>query len=202
MARGEQGSPPRALPVARPRARTEAGQSASAGAARATGCRHGVAATARPLAPVSTATTAMAARGEAASAPIPAMRAPSTNPKSLQKRYTPTTRARSRGWRRVGDGGDQGRIDHRGPDAEERSGGNGRREAPVPEHEQPECARLNEHPPGDQRLAPRVVREPSGQELPRAPDERVDGRRPPRSRGWSRRWRRGRAGRGPTRARR
>src|SRR5262249_5020336 len=45
-----------------------------------------VAATARPLVAVSTATIAIAVRGEAASAPKPAIRAPRTNPKSRQKR--------------------------------------------------------------------------------------------------------------------
>src|SRR5262245_54990714 len=45
-----------------------------------------VAATARPLAAVRAATIAIAARGEAASAPKPAIRAPRMKPKSRQKR--------------------------------------------------------------------------------------------------------------------
>src|SRR5262249_20154853 len=58
---------------------------------------HLVAATTRPLAAVSAATVAIAVFGEVASAANPAIRAPATKPKSRQKRYTPTVRARSRG---------------------------------------------------------------------------------------------------------
>jgi hypothetical protein len=45
-----------------------------------------VAATRRPLAPVSKATIRIAVFGEVASAPIPAIRAPTTKPESRQKR--------------------------------------------------------------------------------------------------------------------
>src|SRR5215831_6494397 len=54
--------------------------------------------TMRPLAAVRAATRVIAAVGLARSVPIPAISAPSAKPKSRQKRYTLTTRARSRGW--------------------------------------------------------------------------------------------------------
>src|SRR5438552_5258376 len=72
-------------------------QGMDAGRSARRGC-HEVAATRRPLAPVSTATIRIAVCDEVRSAPIPAIRAPTTKPKSRQKRYTPTTRAWSRGW--------------------------------------------------------------------------------------------------------
>src|SRR5262249_4828791 len=49
-------------------------------------CSHAVAATQSPLAAVSAATIVIAAFGEAASAPMPAIRAPRTKPKSRQNR--------------------------------------------------------------------------------------------------------------------
>ncbi|HEX9379307.1 MAG TPA: methyltransferase domain-containing protein, partial [Gaiellaceae bacterium] len=52
---------------------------------------------------MSRATISIAVCVEVASAPIPAIRAPRTKPKSRQKRYTPTTRARSRGWLASGE---------------------------------------------------------------------------------------------------
>src|SRR5262249_11016991 len=57
-----------------------------------------VAVTMSPLAAVSAATRVIAAVGLARSVPIPAISAPRAKPKSRQKRYTLTTRARSRGW--------------------------------------------------------------------------------------------------------
>src|SRR5207248_2725828 len=72
-------------------------QGMAAGRSAPRGCQE-VAATSRPLAPVSAATIKIAVRGVVASAPTPAIKAPRTKPKSRQKRYTPTTRARSRGW--------------------------------------------------------------------------------------------------------
>src|SRR5262245_15323416 len=64
---------------------------------RACDIRQGVAATTSPLAAVSPATTTIAALAPAASATNPARSAPSANPASRQKRYTPTAGARSRG---------------------------------------------------------------------------------------------------------
>ena len=60
-------------------------QRTGAGRSAGRGC-HEVAATTSPLAAVSAATITIAAWGEVASAPIPAIRAPSTKPKSRQKR--------------------------------------------------------------------------------------------------------------------
>jgi hypothetical protein len=45
-----------------------------------------VEATSKPLTPVSTATIRIAVRGEVASAPMPAIKAPRTKPESRQKR--------------------------------------------------------------------------------------------------------------------
>src|SRR5205085_4971510 len=61
------------------------------------GLVQGVAATARPLRPVSAATMTIAVADEVASAPTPAISAPTTKPKSRQKRQTPTARAHSQG---------------------------------------------------------------------------------------------------------
>ena len=60
-------------------------QRTGAGRSAGRGC-HEVAATTSPLAAVSAATNTIAAWAEVASAPIPAIRAPSTKPKSRQKR--------------------------------------------------------------------------------------------------------------------
>ena len=75
----------------------------------------------------------------------------------------------------VRDGGEQGRIDHRGADTEQQGGGQGGRERAVTGDKQAERARLQQHPATDQRLATRVVGEPAGHELAGAPDERIRG---------------------------
>ena len=102
----------------------------------------------------------------------------------------------------VGDGGDQGRVDERRPDARAGSRRRARREGAAAGDEERERARLDEHPGDDQRLAAGVVGEPAGRELAGAPDRRVDGGDDADLGRRSRRWRPGRAARVPRRARR
>src|SRR6266566_4471628 len=66
---------------------------------------------------------------------------------------------------RVGDGGDQSRVDHRRAGAKQQRRGERGREGTVAGDEQPERASLHQHPGRDQRLSARVVGEPAGQEL-------------------------------------
>ena len=74
----------------------------------------------------------------------------------------------------VGDGGDQGRVDERGPGPEQDRRPESRYEGAASGDEERERACLDEHPEDDQRLATGVVGEPAGCELSRPPDRRVD----------------------------
>ena len=73
----------------------------------------------------------------------------------------------------VGDGGNEGRIDERGPDAEEGRRGHGRPERAAAEASRREPSGLDEHAEHDQRLSPGVIGEPPGGELAGAPERRV-----------------------------
>src|SRR5207249_1655839 len=73
----------------------------------------------------------------------------------------------------IRDRGEQGRIDHRRPRAEQERGGKRGSEAAVAGNEQAERGGLDDHAGGDQGLAARVVGEPAGRELTGPPDDGV-----------------------------
>ena len=75
----------------------------------------------------------------------------------------------------IGDGRDQGRVDHRRADPEQNRGGERGSKAAAARDEQAERAGLDEHAERDQRLTAGVVGEPAGGELAEPPDGRVDG---------------------------
>src|SRR6516165_1335 len=86
-----------------------------------------------------------------------------------------TYRTRTPGrMRNVAHGGEQGRVDHRGADAEQHGSHrpHGERGA---EGDQGDRARLHSHPGSDEPFAADPVRQRAGAELPGTPDRRVEG---------------------------
>ena len=75
----------------------------------------------------------------------------------------------------VGDDRDQRRVDHRGPEAEERSPPRSHGTNPVDRRDRRDGDRLDEHPGDDQSLAPDPVRQGPRRDLGDAPRRRVGG---------------------------
>ncbi len=132
------------------------------------GCQE-VAATSRPLAPVSKATIRIggAWRGGvgADAGDQGAEHEAEVAPETVDADH-PGAVARLG---RVGDCRDQGRVDHRRTDPEQRRSCERGSEGAVAGDQQAECRRLHEHAGSDQRFAAGVVGEPAGGELTGAP---------------------------------